>query len=78
MAIVAAQAAFTGRLPKVNATTSAAFKLPATRPANSALDSSKFANAFSFRADYWERAVGKVVKEIFAAKVPAAWRTPQT
>ena len=72
MAIVAAQAAFTGRLPTVNVTSSAAFKLPAARPANSALDSTKFANAFSFRADYWERAVGKVVKEIFAAKVPAA------
>ena len=67
-AIVAAQAPFTGRSPAVNVADSAAFKSPALRPANSALDSTKFAEVFGFRADHWTIAVDKVVASMFSAK----------
>ena len=71
-AIVAAQAPFTGRLPVVNVTNAAAFKTAAARPANSALDSTKFAEAFGFRSDDWNVAVNRVVAAIFAAKGTAS------
>jgi dTDP-4-dehydrorhamnose reductase len=62
--IVEAQASFTGRRPKVQAITSADFPTNAKRPANSVLDSSRFAAAFGFRAESWEKAADRTVGEL--------------
>jgi dTDP-4-dehydrorhamnose reductase len=51
--IVAAQTPLTGRRPKVTAITTAEYPTPAHRPANSVLDSTRFANVFGFRARPW-------------------------
>jgi len=64
--IVGAQAVFTGRRPKVNAIATADFPTKARRPQNSALDSSRFAAAFGFKAEPWERAVDRTVAELLA------------
>jgi dTDP-4-dehydrorhamnose reductase len=60
-AIVAAQARFTGRTPKVNVIGVAELGAAAPRPANSALDSSKFAETFGFAPGDWETAVERTV-----------------
>ncbi len=52
-AIVAAQAEATGRRPVVEAITTADYPTPARRPANSELDSSRFAADFGLRAQEW-------------------------
>jgi dTDP-4-dehydrorhamnose reductase len=51
--IVAAQADATGRRPTVTAITTADYPTPARRPANSVLDSSRFAGVFGIRAQDW-------------------------
>jgi dTDP-4-dehydrorhamnose reductase len=69
--IVAAQRPFTGRSPRVNAIASADYPTPAARPANSVLDSAKFARTFGVRAADWRDAVDRTVAGLFAAKTPA-------
>jgi dTDP-4-dehydrorhamnose reductase len=64
VAIVAAQAPFTGRKPEVVAVTSERFPSAAARPQNSELDSSKFAEAFGFRPGPWRLAVERTVRDI--------------
>jgi dTDP-4-dehydrorhamnose reductase len=64
--IIAAQAPFTGRAPRVNAITSAQYPTAARRPANSVLDSTKFADAFGVRAANWEAAVDRTVARILS------------
>jgi dTDP-4-dehydrorhamnose reductase len=66
VAIVAAQARFTGRTPTINVIAVAAPPLAARRPVNSALDSSKFAEAFGYAAVDWKDAVERTVRELFA------------
>jgi dTDP-4-dehydrorhamnose reductase len=61
LAIVEAQAERTGQRPTVEKATSASFPTRAVRPANSALDSSRFATAYGFRASSWEDAVRRMV-----------------
>jgi len=51
--IVAAQAALTGRAPRVTAITAAEFPSPASRPANSRLDCARFERVFGFRGRPW-------------------------
>jgi dTDP-4-dehydrorhamnose reductase len=51
--IVAAQAALTGRRPKVTAITTAEYPTPARRPANSVLDCGRFERAFGFGGRPW-------------------------
>ena len=70
-AIVAAQAPFTKRNPTVNAVATSTLLAAAARPANSPLDSSKFAEAFGFRAVDWKTGAERTVAEIFARKAEA-------
>jgi dTDP-4-dehydrorhamnose reductase len=51
--IVAARAKATGRRPEVRAITTSDFPTPARRPANSELDSTRFAEVFGVRAQDW-------------------------
>ena len=53
-AIVAAQAAHTGKSPPVDAIATADYPTPAARPANSVLDSARFTAAFDYRAKPWK------------------------
>jgi dTDP-4-dehydrorhamnose reductase len=69
--IVSAQRRFSGRAPRVNAVSSSDFPAAARRPKNSALDSSKFAAAFGFRARDWREGVDATVAALFEAKAPA-------
>jgi dTDP-4-dehydrorhamnose reductase len=69
--VVAAQAAFTGRRPAVNAITAKAFGAAARRPAYSVLDSSKFAAAFGVRAGPWEDAVDRTVAALMSGTAPS-------
>lgn len=64
-AIVAAQARFTGRHPPVHAVPASTFPAAATRPRYTALDSSRFAETFGFRARPWQDAVADTVTELF-------------
>ena len=68
-AIVVAQAAFTGRRPRLEPARSADFPTGAVRPANSALDSTRFEQAFGFHAEAWPLAVERTVRSIFAERV---------
>jgi dTDP-4-dehydrorhamnose reductase len=63
-AIVAAQARFTGRTPPVEVI--AVPENTAPRPANSALDSSKFGATFGFAGGDWRDAVERTVNLLFA------------
>ena len=60
-AIVAAQAAYTGRRPPVDAIATADHPTAARRPANSQLNSSCFAKAFGMRARSWREQVEEVI-----------------
>ncbi|MBM3608833.1 MAG: dTDP-4-dehydrorhamnose reductase [Alphaproteobacteria bacterium] len=59
--IVKAQSQFTGKLPPVNEITTSEYPTPARRPTNSALDSSRFANAFGYRARHWRERTQETV-----------------
>jgi len=65
--IVAAQKAFTGRDPPVAAITTAEYPTPARRPANSELDSSRFAATFGYRAAPWQERVREAVAAVLCA-----------
>lgn len=66
--IVAAQAPFTGRSPRVTAIATADYPTPARRPANSELDCAKFARVFGFRGRPWTEETDAVVRALLAAK----------
>ena len=53
-AIIEAAAPITGRKPKVTPITSADFPTPVRRPANSVLDSARFASVFGYRSAPWQ------------------------
>ncbi|SEQ08639.1 dTDP-4-dehydrorhamnose reductase [Faunimonas pinastri] len=63
-AIVEAAAPLTGRRPAVDAIDTAGFPTAAARPANSELDSGRFASVFGFRAVPWMERTGEVVREL--------------
>ena len=69
-AIIAEQARFTGRSPIVDAITTAEFPTPARRPANSVLDSARFAAIFGYRAKPWQERMREVVAALMAQRVP--------
>ena len=60
-AIVAAQAAQTGKQPPVDAIATSDYPTPAARPPNSVLDSSRFATTFGYRAKPWRDRTAEVV-----------------
>ncbi|MGH6936623.1 MAG: sugar nucleotide-binding protein, partial [Methylocella sp.] len=64
-AIVEAQAQATGRRPKVSAIETADYPTPARRPANSELDSSRFASVFGYRARDWQTRARETVETLF-------------
>jgi dTDP-4-dehydrorhamnose reductase len=64
-AIVEAQAQATGRRPKVSAIATADYPTPARRPANSELDSSRFASVFGYRARDWQTRARETVEMLF-------------
>jgi dTDP-4-dehydrorhamnose reductase len=68
--IVDVQAGITGRRPKVVAIATSDYPRPARRPANSALDSSRFHQAFGVRAADWRERVRHVAAAL--AVRPAA------
>jgi dTDP-4-dehydrorhamnose reductase len=69
VAIVDAQARWTGRRPSVTPIPTAEFPTPVRRPANSRLDSSRFAEVFGYRAAPWRERVGPVVEAVVRQKV---------
>ena len=60
-AVIDAQAEFTGKRPRVDAIATKDYPTPARRPANSELDSARFAAAFGYRAKPWQERVGEAV-----------------
>ena len=76
VAIVAAQAAFTGRHPPVDAITTADFPTPAKRPANSELDSDLFAATFGWRAAPWRDRVTETVAHLLGTPAPSNEGSP--
>jgi dTDP-4-dehydrorhamnose reductase len=64
--IVAEQAGITGRRPRVVPIATAEYPTPARRPANSVLDSSRFAAAFAFRARPWEEETRRIVMALLS------------
>ena len=62
VAVVAAQAEFTGKRPRVEAIGTKDYPTLARRPANSELDSSLFVATFGYQAKPWQERVGEVVK----------------
>ena len=66
--IVAAQAPFTGRAPRVTPITTAEYPLPARRPANSELDSSLFARIFGIRARPWTEETDRITRVLVEAQ----------
>jgi dTDP-4-dehydrorhamnose reductase len=65
--IVSAQARFTGRMPKVAAITTAEFPTAARRPANSCLDSRRFASIFGIEARPWPERTREAVAALLSA-----------
>jgi dTDP-4-dehydrorhamnose reductase len=64
--IVEAQRPFTGRSPSVVPIRTEEYPTPATRPANSELDSSLFGRTFGFTARPWETAVDTTVAQLLS------------
>ena len=65
-AIVEAAAPITGRRPKVTPITSAEFPTPVRRPANSALDSTRFTGVFGYRSAPWQDRTRETVARLLA------------
>lgn len=65
-AVVAAQAGATGRHPPVDAIATNDYPTPAARPANSVLDSSRFAAVFGYRAAPWQQRTIETVTALTA------------
>jgi dTDP-4-dehydrorhamnose reductase len=63
--IIAAQRSFTGREPRLIPIRTADYPVPARRPANSALDTTRFVSTFGFRPRPWEGAVDEAVRRHF-------------
>jgi dTDP-4-dehydrorhamnose reductase len=70
-AIIDCGACYTGRRPTVQPIATAEFATKAKRPANSELDSSRFAQTFGFVAAPWRERVVDVVARLLAAKQEA-------
>ena len=70
--IVAAQAALTGRRPKLTAITTAEFPSLARRPVNSALDCSRFERTFGFRGSAWDDEAVKITRSVVLAQKEGA------
>jgi dTDP-4-dehydrorhamnose reductase len=66
--IVAAQALLTGHNPKVTAIATTDFPTAARRPANSALDSSRFEQMFGVRARPWDEEVDEITVAVVNAQ----------
>jgi len=66
-AIVACQAARTGKRPPVDAITTADYPTAARRPANSALDSGLFARTFGYRALPWDARMREAIDALAGA-----------
>lgn len=64
--IVAAQAPFTGRSPRVTPITTAEYPVAAKRPANSELDCSLFARVFGVRARPWTEETDRITRALVA------------
>jgi dTDP-4-dehydrorhamnose reductase len=64
--IVAEQAALTGKHPEVIPIATAEYPTPARRPANSVLDSGRFAEAFGYRARPWEEETRRIVQALLS------------
>ncbi len=64
-AIMAASAARGGPSASVTGIPTSAYPTPARRPANSRLDSSRFAATFGYRAPEWHRSLETVVARLF-------------
>jgi dTDP-4-dehydrorhamnose reductase len=64
--IVAEQAPVTGKRPRVVAIATAEYPTPARRPANSVLDSDRFAAAFGYRARRWEDETRRIVQALLS------------
>jgi len=60
-----------GRRPCVNRITSEAYPTPAKRPANSRLDSSRFAADFGYRTPEWRDSLERVLDVLLPAEVSA-------
>ena len=69
--VVAVQAPYTGRHPRVVPIATADFPTPARRPANSELDSRLFARVFGVTAEPWRIASERVVRGLCAASAAA-------
>jgi dTDP-4-dehydrorhamnose reductase len=68
--IVAAQAKTTGRAPPVEPITTAGYPVSARRPANSELESSRFAATFGYRAQTWQARTAETVACLLARTEP--------
>jgi dTDP-4-dehydrorhamnose reductase len=69
--IVAAQAKTTGRNPTVEAIATADYPTPARRPANSELESSRFAETFGYRAQTWQSRTAETVARLLEHTEPS-------
>jgi dTDP-4-dehydrorhamnose reductase len=66
--IVAAQAPLTGRRPKVSPIATTDYPTPARRPANSVLDSTRFADTFGYRARPWGEETDAITVAVVSAQ----------
>jgi dTDP-4-dehydrorhamnose reductase len=66
--IVAAQAPFTGRAPRVTAISTRDFPTLAKRPANSVLDCGKFARTFGFSGGPWVEETDRITRALVLAE----------
>jgi dTDP-4-dehydrorhamnose reductase len=66
--VVAAQAALTGRKPRVTAITTAEFPTPARRPTNCELDCSRFEQTFGFSARPWAEEAVEITQAVVLAQ----------
>ena len=70
--VIAVQAEFTRRRPRVVPIATSEYPTAARRPANSALDSSRFAADFGFRARPWQARVEEAVRALLRNPAEAA------